>query len=104
MGVFISSYEEKLAQGRTDFGYFGYEGKNVTITVRSTLETNDIPWADCKEVLAKCFKEYSRYLIFEILPHVNACSITGSLSEPYRFTIHKHDILSGKFKVEPMSI
>lgn len=60
----------------------------------------EYPWVDGElPVLAKIIFENERFIAVEILPHVNH---NGEMSQPYRHSIHKVDLMNGGFKVEPV--
>ena len=62
--------------------------------------SEEYPWIDGElPVLAKIIFENERFITVEILPHVNH---NGKMSQPYRHTIHKVDLMNGRFKVEPV--
>lgn len=62
---------------------------------------DEYPWGDSKElpILGKIIFENERFITVEILPHINH---NGEMSQPYRHTIHKVDLMNGRFKVEPI--
>lgn len=62
---------------------------------------DEYPWADSESlpILGKIIFENERFITVEILPHLNK---NGEMSQPYRNTIHKADLMNGRFKVEPL--
>lgn len=71
-----------------EYKWYGYTGKEML------LKWNDSPdtiWDDCW-IPVKIIAEYPRYLVAEVLPHINPNRSMGK-SKPYRIGVNKMNLL-----------
>ncbi len=74
---------------------YGYEGKEML------LKWSDPPHAVWENVWLpiKIIKEYPRWLLVEVQPHVNG-NLSLRMSSPYRMGVNKMSLILGDYKIK----
>lgn len=64
---------------------------------------DEYPWVDADNlpVLGKIIFETERYITLEIQPHEHRAG-SNVFSQPYKHTIHKADLMNGRFMIKPI--
>lgn len=85
---------------RNDWPYddYGLTGQKVIVTAKSGCDYQGTRcWADVGDVPMKVIKEYPRYILMEVQPHMNPEGF--AMSGKYRTCINKADLYTGAIRI-----
>lgn len=90
----LRARDDERKKGKEGFGFYDLDGRVINISKKSLSKLDFLPMY---EIPVRVIKEYSSYILAEVLPHINE---RGIKSKPYTITIHKSDLKTGDIFID----